>query len=146
MISGRDFLTLAELWVKGTSEAEWRSAISRAYYAAFHAARQFMEDLGFVVPRGERAHAYLWLRLSNCGDHQLQIAGSRLNVLRSQRNRSDYELSINVHQASGLVQVQVAAEIVQIIEGTNQAPTRAQVTDTIKDYERNILKVVTWRP
>src|SRR5207247_11355215 len=126
----------AELWVKGTSEAEWRSAISRAYYAAFHAARQFMEDLSFLVPRGEQAHAYLWLRLSNCGDHQLQIAGSRLNVLRSQRNRSDYELSINVHQASGLVQVQVAAEIVQIIEGTNQAPTRAQVTDTIKAYER----------
>ena len=106
MISGRDFLTLAELWVKGTSEAEWRSAISRAYYAAFHAVRQFLEDLGFVVPRGEQAHGNLWLRLSNCGDHQLQIAGSRLSVLRGQRNRSDYELNLNVHQASALVHVQ----------------------------------------
>jgi hypothetical protein len=36
------------------------AAVSRGYYAAFHVARQFMEDLGFLIPRGDQAHAYLW--------------------------------------------------------------------------------------
>jgi uncharacterized protein (UPF0332 family) len=146
MISGRDFLALAQTWIKRTTEAEWRSAVSRAYYAAFHVARQFMEDLGFLVPRGDQAHAYLWLRLSNSGDVQLQIAGSDLSILRRDRNRSDYEVKVTVLHANALLQVQAAARIIKIIEGANQAPTRAQITDTIKDYERNILKVVTWRP
>jgi uncharacterized protein (UPF0332 family) len=59
MIAGKDFLILAELWITGTSEAEWRSAVSRAYYAAFHVARQLLRTLGFLVPRGDQAHAYL---------------------------------------------------------------------------------------
>ena len=50
MITGRDFLTLAQRWVQGTAEGEWRSAVSRAYYAAFHEARQLLRDLGFQVP------------------------------------------------------------------------------------------------
>src|SRR5712692_3941849 len=74
MITGLDFLTLAETWIQGTTEAEWRSAVSRAYYAAFHEARQLVRDLGFVVPRADQAHAYLWLRLSNCGDPQVRLA------------------------------------------------------------------------
>jgi hypothetical protein len=104
-----------------------------------------MDDLGFLVPRGEQAHTYLWLRLSNSGDHQLQIAGSRLNTLRSQRNRCDYDLNLNFYQTGALVQIQVSAQIVQIIEGTKQVSARAQITDTMKSYERDILKVATWR-
>lgn len=68
MIRAKEFLTLAETWVEGATEAEWRSAVSRAYYAAFHEARVLLRGLGFRVPRGDQAHAYLWLRLSNCGD------------------------------------------------------------------------------
>jgi len=146
MISGRDFLALAEIWIKGSTEAEWRSAVSRAYYGVFHVARQFMEDLGFLVPRGDQAHAYLWLRLSNSGDVQLQIAGSDLNILRRDRNRSDYEVKVTLLHANALLQVQAAAQIIKIIEAINQNPLRAQVTDAMKNYERDILKVVTWRP
>jgi hypothetical protein len=32
----RDFLPLAARLAGGTTEADWRSAVSRAYYAAFH--------------------------------------------------------------------------------------------------------------
>jgi hypothetical protein len=32
MIAGHDLLTLAELWITEASEAEWRSAVSRARY------------------------------------------------------------------------------------------------------------------
>jgi hypothetical protein len=64
MIRGTDFLRLAENWITGGGEADWRSAVSRAYYAAFHEARHLLRELGFPAPRGDQAHAYLWLRLS----------------------------------------------------------------------------------
>jgi len=54
LMSGRDFLPLAQRLAAGPTEAEWRTAVSRAYYAAFHVARLLMTDLGFAVPRDER--------------------------------------------------------------------------------------------
>ena len=110
MILGRNFLTLAESWIKGSTEAEWRSPVSRGYYAAFHVAKQFMEDLGFLIPRGDQAHAYLWLRLSNSADSQLQLAGSDLNGLRRDRNRADYEVKLTIDHANAFLQVQAAAD------------------------------------
>jgi hypothetical protein len=67
-MTGHDFLPLAMRLAVGATEADWRTAIRRAYYAAFHVARQLLIDLRFAVPHADRAHAYLWLRLSNCGD------------------------------------------------------------------------------
>ena len=37
-MTGRDFVACAEQFAKGSSEAELRSAVSRAYYGAFHEA------------------------------------------------------------------------------------------------------------
>jgi uncharacterized protein (UPF0332 family) len=55
-MNGHDFLLAAKLLLPAPLEAAWRSAISRAYYAAFHVARQLFEDLGFRVPHGDQAH------------------------------------------------------------------------------------------
>ena len=74
----RDFLNLAIILVNGGTEADWRSAVSRAYYAAFHVARQLLDELSFVVPRADRAHGYLWLRLANAGPIDVEEAGNRL--------------------------------------------------------------------
>ncbi|MBI3465767.1 MAG: hypothetical protein HY000_22350 [Planctomycetes bacterium] len=49
-MDGRDFLPIAQGLLAGAAEAAWRSAVSRAYYAAFHAARQLLDNLGFRVP------------------------------------------------------------------------------------------------
>ena len=45
----REFLKVALSLLAGASEADWRSAVSRAYYAAFHVARNLvvvLPDLG----------------------------------------------------------------------------------------------------
>lgn len=55
MIDGRDFLLVANDLLAGDTEAKWRSAVSRAYYAAFHAARKFLTACGFTVPRAHVA-------------------------------------------------------------------------------------------
>ena len=69
-MSTRDLLEVADELLGGLKEAHWRSAVSRAYYAAFHEARRLLGQCGFPAPKGEQAHAYLWLRLSNCGREQ----------------------------------------------------------------------------
>jgi uncharacterized protein (UPF0332 family) len=146
MIAGKDFLTLAEIWITGAGEAEWRSAVSRAYYAAFHEARQLLRGLGFAVPRGDQAHAYLWLRLSNCGEPQLQLAGNELNRLRRERNRADYDVDQTVAHADALLQVQAARRIIQTLDTAKAEPARTQITDAMKIYERDVLRNVTWQP
>ena len=59
-VNFRDYLSLARTLAGGMTEAEWRSASSRAYYAAFHVARLLLLDLGFRVPQADRAHGYLY--------------------------------------------------------------------------------------
>ena len=49
----RDFLTLATRLAGEATEAEWRTGVSRAYYAAFHVARDLFADLQFAVDHGE---------------------------------------------------------------------------------------------
>jgi uncharacterized protein (UPF0332 family) len=146
MIEGTDFLGLSEIWVTGATEAEWRSAVSRAYYGAFHAARRLLRDLRFVVPRGDRAHAYLWLRLSNCGDSEVVLAGSDLNALRRDRNFADYDVDKTLDHADAQLQVQTARRIVLVLDAATAEPTRTQVTEAMKIYERDVLKDVTWQP
>src|SRR4051812_2866511 len=73
-MNGRDFLSSARRLAAGPDEADWRSAVSRAYYAAFHAARDLLADLRFRTPRADRAHNYLYVRLNNCGEPSTQDA------------------------------------------------------------------------
>jgi uncharacterized protein (UPF0332 family) len=145
MIQAEDFLRLAEIWIQGTDEAEWRSAVSRAYYAAFHKARRLFVALGFQPPKGDQAHAYLWLRLLNCGP-QVQLAGSDLNTLRRDRNLADYAVDQNLSQTDGLTQVRSARQIIQALSAAAVEPTRTQITDAMKTYESSILRQVTWKP
>jgi uncharacterized protein (UPF0332 family) len=64
-MNGRDFLPAARRMATSSDEADWRSAASRAYYAAFHAARDLLSALRFRTPRADRAHNYLYARLNN---------------------------------------------------------------------------------
>jgi len=142
----REFLTLAQRLSLETTEAAWRSAISRAYYAVFHVARQLLEDLGFTVPRADRAHGYLWLRLANCGDARVQQAGRDLNDLRRHRNEADYDLARSIQSRIAQIHEQLAAQIIQVFETATLEPTRTQITDAMKIYERDVLHDVTWHP
>ena len=143
MIDANDLQALAESWINGVTEAG-RSAVSRAYYAAFHQARQLLRDVGFRVPRGDQAHAYLWLRLSNSGDPQVQLAGSDLSTLRRERNRADYEVEQTLTHSHALLQVQSARRILQILDAATAEPTRTQITNAMRAYERDVLKELTW--
>ena len=72
-----------------STEATGRSAVSRAYYAAFCWARNYAElHLGFQRTGGPEDHKFLRDHLKV--QSKVQIA-SRLNKLRNWRNQCDYD-------------------------------------------------------
>lgn len=142
-----DFLDVADDLLSGEREAWWRSAVSRAYYAAFHVACQLLRGCGFTVPQTEKAHAYAWRRLANCGHAEIQAAGTELNDLRGMRNWADYELDRPLTHPNAANQVLSASAVIRLLESLPTAPhVLAQITDAIRVYERDVLREVTWRP
>ena len=144
MIRGEDFLKIAERSVTGVLEADWRTAVSRGYYAAFHEARDFLIALGFQTPRADAAHAFLWRRLQNGGHVGLALAGSRLNQLRGERNQADYDIHRDLARDDAAAAVKSAAMIIDTLHGLT-ADERRLITDAIKTYERDVLRESTWR-
>ncbi len=142
----REFLVLAEMLAEGTTEAEWRSAISRAYYAAFHVACECLTSLGFRVPtHTEQSHVFAWRRWSNTGEWRIDDAGKVLNALRSDRNNADYDRRTTIiagHADDAVTCAQTVIETLDQLLG--DAPLRTHITEAIKKYERDVLKEVTW--
>jgi uncharacterized protein (UPF0332 family) len=141
------FLEVADALSTGSLESEWRSAVSRAYYAAFHKARRLMRHCGFDVPRGEQAHAYLWFRLSNAGHPNVMNAGAELGRLRSARNWVDYDFDVPLDSQTAIDHVHIAADIIQLLDDlAKEVAILARVIDAMKVYERDVLRQVTWHP
>jgi len=91
-MQGQDFLLTAERLAKGLLESDWRSAVSRAYYAVFHHLRQFLLQQGLDLGRGGQAHFSLYTGLLNCGVPAAGILANRVDQLRSHRVSADYDL------------------------------------------------------
>jgi uncharacterized protein (UPF0332 family) len=142
----RDFVAIAAQFAAGPTEAEWRSAVSRAYYAAFHVARSLLSDLRFVVPRADRAHQYLVFRLCNSGEASVEQAGRNLETLRRLRNRADYDDAPPVTKAQAGAAVQLSKDIISVLDSAQSQPIRSQITNAMAVYERDVLKDVTWQP
>ena len=145
-MTGRDFLAVARQCAAMTSEPWWRTAVGRAYYAAFHEARELLTDLGFTVPPDERAHKYLIYRLSNCGTPAIEQAGRSLDALRDLRNLADYDLRRSLVQSMALMRARLAEQVIVAFDSASQQPTHTQITDAMKLYERDVLQDVTWKP
>jgi uncharacterized protein (UPF0332 family) len=145
-VIGRGFLTVAQALSAGPTEAEWRSAISRAYYAAFHTAREFLTRLRFRVPPGEQAHAYLWLRLSNTGDPKADVIARLLRDLRGRRNIADYDLGRPRSQANATDATNDAQDLIARLDAPAGTPAEPAIRDGMRAYEQAVLKVDTWGP
>jgi uncharacterized protein (UPF0332 family) len=76
-------------------EARQRSAISRAYYAAFCQARNHLRDQeGHPLPGDGQVHAYVRDQFRDSPDSRREQIGENLNRLRIDRNKADYEDSV----------------------------------------------------
>jgi hypothetical protein len=142
MIKPIDLLSLADRLLASGIEVDGRAAVSRAYYGAYHAAQELIaEECGVVLPRGADAHQTIHRCLMNCQDVVLRDAGSRLESLREERNRADYDLddarfakAANVH-----VQVEKAKVVAAQIASAQANVTRIQ--DALRAYASGVLKL-----
>jgi len=76
-------------------EARQRSALSRAYYAAFCQARNHLRDKeGHPLPVGGQVHAHVRDQFRNSLDPARNQIGHDLNRLRIDRNKVDYDDSV----------------------------------------------------
>src|SRR4051812_14084962 len=92
-MDAHEFLQCAsKLLAIGTPSAN-RSAVSRAYYGAFHVAKALLEAYGFRFPYSDRSHGEVKRLLLWSDDKQVTDAASLLSDLRTMRNRADYELT-----------------------------------------------------
>jgi uncharacterized protein (UPF0332 family) len=101
--------------VPSTPEAKRRSAISRAYYAAFCKARNHLRDKqGLFIPRTGEAHRIVWRHFRNSPDKLRKGIGENLRRLLHDRRQADYADVVNhlptlTHKA--------LARAVQVISG-----------------------------
>ena len=85
-------------------EACCRGAISRAYYAAFCAARNHARDNeGRILPHTAQAHQTVFEHYASHANAQHRIIAPKLQRLRRERNRADYN-DLNISQVAVLTQ------------------------------------------
>jgi uncharacterized protein (UPF0332 family) len=91
-MDGREFLSLADELAAGGTAAHRRSALSRAYYAAYHTAYELLSALGIALPRDHRGHERVRQCLQYSDDASLNQAGAVLRRLQTVRVKADYHL------------------------------------------------------
>ena len=111
----RDFLVLASNLSNGTTEAEWRSAVSRAYYAAFHAAQAvlFLEGIKARTHSGVVNQFGLLLVKSGKVDAKY---GKFLSNLKEDREVGDYEVYAPIEEEDARNALKEAEEFVKEME------------------------------
>lgn len=82
---------LANIAATTNQEAKLRSAISRAYYAAFIKARNHLRDReGLLIPRTSDAHSYVSQQFKSSPNAVRQLLAEKLVRLRRFRRQADY--------------------------------------------------------
>jgi len=91
----KEFIDLAhELSHKFTTEAAFRSAISRSYYGLYNLMSRFLVNNNIALPDRAKAHDLTYQYLHNCAVQDVQKLAKILDDLRAQRNDADYHLEI----------------------------------------------------
>jgi len=91
---GRAFLLVARDDVKGQTEAHWRAAAGRAYYALFLEARDALQRWGMPPTPHQSVHWFVRLRFYNRVNADLNAIGLVLDGLSRLRNEADYRLVV----------------------------------------------------
>lgn len=82
--------------IPANQEAKLRSSVSRAYYAAFCKARNYLRDVDKIsVPTDGTVHQYVQEKFEISSDPIRKQLGEDLKRLRRRRNKADYQDSVS---------------------------------------------------
>lgn len=118
----RDYLELADELSTSGDEARLRSAVSRAYYAAYHRARVVAERrYQFTASAGANKHDQLWKFLKQDGKVQSpreRAAGEDGLNLRDMRAQADYDaVKSEVWKRKADHAIRLAKKVIEAVQG-----------------------------
>jgi hypothetical protein len=105
-----EFITFASRTVT-QGKAGARSAISRAYYGAFHASRRVLQELAAEVPRSAAAHNLLPQFFQAVNHPSANAAATLLSGLHGERIKADYQLTLTSIEETAFAKLMVESAV-----------------------------------
>ena len=93
MFKPGDFLEVAKNFKDSTKEAKVRTSIGRSYYASFLYAREWLKTKKATFNNDPKDHQLVGTLLRR---HSKRAEANKLSKLRRDRNRADYNISIQL--------------------------------------------------
>lgn len=146
-MDARDFISSAIRLSNSQHEADLRSAVSRAYYGAFHIAHQFLTASRLQWPRNQSYAAEIHVKVRHClsqsGNAEAIRAGELLRSLRDLRNEADYNLDSTKFRVAGRVATVIgqAIQVVDAIGRCRSEPAFSEMRAKIRGYARDVLRM-----
>jgi hypothetical protein len=126
-MDGRAFLQSARDLLAVPSEANWRSAAGRSYYALLHEGRVILDRWGFSLPPRESLHSFVRLRFDYAAHPELKQVGDAVGQLGRLRNQADYRLDVPGPFGSATVSAQsvdLAQDAIDLLDAIDADPVR----------------------
>jgi len=122
----------------GTFPSEFRTAISRAYYAAFNLGFNLLNELGLTIPNNYEAHKQVYYHFKNSGDSELIEVATKIDNLRTKRNHADYHLDRHdvEEKQNAKAHVCSADRLIKTIEKQFNGKNRSQIIKSIQDWRK----------
>lgn len=139
-MKAEEFLKLAQELSEIDEPACLRTAVGRAYYATFNAARECQEawELPFFSGNDSgRDHALIILRFIHSQNNDLSVAGNLMRELRSRRNDADYRLrKTNVEDRTKVQgMVKSAVRVISYINKWASESANSELVKTIQQWD-----------
>lgn len=122
-VSSKDYVESADVLSANGAEIDWRNAISRAYYGAFHWG---LANVGTcnalphaIGPLG--AHDAMIKRYEHHGDNAGKSIAFILNAMKTKRKVADYRLDDSITQIEAVTQVETARKVIDRISAFSNA-------------------------
>lgn len=119
--------------------AQYRSAVSRAYYGCFHLAKELLGELRFHCKNRENEHQYVQRHFQNCKEEVAKSLGGTLSDLHEYRKQADYQLAdmdAETHNFATTCLI-MAHEIRSKLQTCRNSATLATVTKEMLQYRKD---------
>jgi uncharacterized protein (UPF0332 family) len=137
-MTGADFIQLAGRLAARPNEhaAAYRTAVSRAYYGAFHLAQSLLVRWGFTPSRLDNAHVFVQHLLIGSGHVDAASAGRLLENLHGNRLKADYDLDFPPADQQRFAQMAVERthRLMRLLESCQNEATSTQIAAGIRAY------------
>ena len=128
-----DFLETAEklITTKNPTEADIRSAVSRAYYAVYHHALSWWKSHNFPDYR-DRGHTKIQMALFNAGISDVRDFSREMSTLNRDRRKADYQLANQFNLRSGRATLERARSTIAVFDALDKVALEAGVKNYLR--------------